>query len=55
MKGILFDCDGVLVDSERWSCGAWTPVIERRGIEVELADIKAFLGRSDAAVLAHYA
>ena len=55
MKGILFDCDGVLVDSERWSCGAWIPVLKRCGIEVELADIKAFLGRSDAAVLAHYA
>ena len=55
MKGILFDCDGVLVDSERWSCGAWISVLKRCGIEVDLADIEAFLGRSDAAVLAHYA
>ena len=55
MKGILFDCDGVLVDSDRWSCGAWIPLLKRCGIEVELSDIKAFLGHSDAAVLAQYA
>jgi HAD superfamily hydrolase (TIGR01509 family) len=55
MYGILFDCDGVLVDSERWSCGAWIPVLKTRGIRAELADIEVFLGQSDAAVLAHYA
>ena len=55
MSGILFDCDGVLVDSEQWSCGAWVPVLKKHGIDVELADIQVFLGRSDASVLAHYA
>lgn len=55
MFGILFDCDGVLVDSERWSCGAWVPVLKQHHINVNLTDIQAFLGRSDAAVLAHYA
>lgn len=55
MYGVLFDCDGVLVDSERWSCGAWLPVLKKRGIDAELADIEAFLGQSDATVLAHYA
>lgn len=55
MSGILFDCDGVLVDSEQWSCGAWIPVLKKHGIDVELADIQVFLGRSDASVLAHYA
>ncbi len=55
MYGVIFDCDGVLVDSERWSCGAWLPVLKKRGIDAELADIEAFLGQSDGAVLAHYA
>lgn len=52
--GLIFDCDGVLVDSEAFSCGAWLPVLRRRGIEVELPDIEAFIGQSDQAVLAHY-
>lgn len=55
MYGVIFDCDGVLVDSEPWSCGAWLPVLKKRGINAELADIEAFLGQSDGAVLAHYA
>lgn len=53
-RGLIFDCDGVLVDSEKFSCGAWLPVLRRRGIAVELADIEAFIGQSDQAVLAHY-
>ncbi len=54
MYGIIFDCDGVLVDSEKWSCGAWLPVLQHQGIEAELTDIEAFLGQSDAAVLQHF-
>lgn len=54
ISGVIFDCDGVLVDSEKFSCGAWLPVLRRRGIEVELSDIEAFIGQSDQAVLEHY-
>ncbi|MBI2886986.1 MAG: HAD hydrolase-like protein, partial [Chloroflexi bacterium] len=54
ISGLIFDCDGVLVDSEKFSCGAWLPVLRRRGIEVELSDIEAFIGQSDQAVLEHY-
>jgi HAD superfamily hydrolase (TIGR01509 family) len=54
MYGILFDCDGVLVDSEKWSCGAWLPVLAKRGIEAQLSDIEAFIGQSDNAVLDHF-
>jgi len=28
-KGVIFDCDGVLVDSEALSCGAWNILFER--------------------------
>lgn len=51
---VIWDCDGVLVDSEKLSCSAWLPVLRRRGIEVELADIEVFIGRADPDVLAHY-
>ncbi len=54
MYGILFDCDGVLVDSENLSCGAWLPVLAKRGIHSQLADIEAFIGQSDSAVLKHF-
>jgi len=54
MSALIFDCDGVLVDSEKLSCGAWLPVLERRGIHAVLADIEAFIGKSDQAVLDHY-
>jgi HAD superfamily hydrolase (TIGR01509 family) len=51
MIGVIFDCDGVLVDSEKLSCGAWLPVLARRGLRVELAEIETLIGKSDAAVL----
>lgn len=54
MDACVFDCDGVLVDSEKLSCGAWLPVLARRGIRAELADIEVFIGKSDAAVLEHF-
>ena len=54
MSALIFDCDGVLVDSEKLSCGTWLPVLERRGIHAALADIEAFIGKSDQAVLDHY-
>ena len=54
MVSVIFDCDGVLVDSEKLSCGAWLPVLHRGGIEAELADVEAFIGRSEEAVLDHF-
>ena len=54
IQGLIFDCDGVLVDSEQFSCGAWLPLLRRRGVKVELPDIEAFIGQSDQAVLEHY-
>ncbi len=48
---LIWDCDGVLVDSEKHSCSAWLPVLARRGIDVDLDYIETFIGRSDGAVL----
>src|SRR5437868_3702781 len=53
---IIFDCDGVLVDSEVLSCQCLSDVLATYGITLQLADaLEQFLGRSTAAVLQHYA
>ena len=54
MAGVIFDCDGVLVDSELVSCGAWLPVLARHGVSAELGEIERFIGRSDSEVLEHF-
>jgi HAD superfamily hydrolase (TIGR01509 family) len=54
IKGIIFDCDGVLVDSEKLSCGVWVPVLARHGITTDLDEIEQFIGRSDAALLDYF-
>jgi HAD superfamily hydrolase (TIGR01509 family) len=48
---IIFDCDGVLVDSEVLSCNALIACLHRHAIEIDLATaLDAFLGRSPQAV-----
>ena len=49
---LIWDCDGVLVDSEKHSCSAWLPVLRRRGIDVDMDYIETFIGRSDQDLLA---
>jgi len=52
---IIFDCDGVLVDSELLSCRCLTEVLAAHGIELGLDQaLDLFLGRSTTAVLEHY-
>jgi HAD superfamily hydrolase (TIGR01509 family) len=52
---IIFDCDGVLVDSEVLSCECLSEVLASYGITLDLAAaLELFLGRSTAAVLQHY-
>jgi HAD superfamily hydrolase (TIGR01509 family) len=53
---IIFDCDGVLVDSEVLSCRCLSEVLGACGIKLELDQaLELFLGRSTTAVLQHYA
>ena len=54
MLGIIFDCDGVLVDSEHMSLASWPPVLARHGIQVGIDQIEPFIGKSDRAVLEHF-
>jgi HAD superfamily hydrolase (TIGR01509 family) len=52
---IIFDCDGVLVDSELLSCGSLAAVLGQSGIVLSLDEaLDLFLGRSTKAVLQHY-
>jgi HAD superfamily hydrolase (TIGR01509 family) len=52
---IIFDCDGVLVDSEMLSCRCLMDVLRRHGIEVDLNVVfERFLGRSVRAVTDYY-
>ncbi len=53
---IIFDCDGVLVDSELLSCQCLSEVLATCGVRLELAEaLELFLGRSITTVLQHYA
>jgi HAD superfamily hydrolase (TIGR01509 family) len=52
---IIFDCDGVLVDSEVLSCRCLCDVLATCDIRLALPEaLELFLGRSTAAVLQHY-
>src|SRR5579862_5900459 len=52
---IIFDCDGVLVDSEVLSCRCLSEVLARYGINLGLEQaLDLFLGRSVTAVREHY-
>lgn len=53
---IIFDCDGVLVDSEVLSCRCLAEVLAGYGITIGTDEIvRRFLGRNTAAVLEYYA
>ena len=51
---IIFDCDGVLVDSEVLSCRCLSAVLAGYGIDLGVEQaLELFLGRSTAAVMMH--
>jgi beta-phosphoglucomutase-like phosphatase (HAD superfamily) len=49
-RPVIFDCDGVLVDSEALSWEAWSSAIEVRGGTVTDADVRELTGRTAQAV-----
>ena len=52
---VIFDCDGVLVDSETTACQALADVLGAHGLPIRLEDVfRLFLGRSFQAVEAFY-
>jgi HAD superfamily hydrolase (TIGR01509 family) len=52
---VIFDCDGVLVDSELLSCQCLSDELSEFGISLTLAQaLELFLGRSTSAVVQHF-
>lgn len=47
IKGIIFDMDGVIVDSEEFICEAATKMFAERGIEVSPSDFIPFVGTGE--------
>ncbi|MBW7963110.1 HAD family hydrolase [Bradyrhizobium sp. BR 10261] len=52
---IIFDCDGVLVDSELLSCRCLSEVLAQFGLQLSVEQaLELFLGRSTGAIEQHY-
>lgn len=52
---IVFDCDGVLIDSEVLSCGCLSALLCEHGYQVDMQDVfERFLGRSFSVVEEQY-
>jgi len=52
---IIFDCDGVLVDSELLSCRCLSEVLAEFGLQLSVEQaLELFLGRSSKAIEQHY-
>lgn len=47
VKGVIFDMDGVLVDSEPFICKAACMMFAERGLEVEPEDFEPFVGMGE--------
>ena len=55
MEAVIFDCDGVLVDSESLCWDAWRAVLGRYDMRVEPADTALLIGLPDAEIAAFFA
>ncbi|HWK25260.1 MAG TPA: HAD family phosphatase [Solirubrobacter sp.] len=53
--GVVFDCDGTLVDSEPLAGEAWRRILARHSYELTTADLSACVGRSYAHTHAYLA
>ena len=52
---VIFDCDGVVVDSEVLSCDCLTDAFHAHGVALELDEVvERFVGRSTATVEAYW-
>jgi len=52
---IIFDCDGVVVDSEILSCGCLLTLLRQHQIEIDLAEVyERFLGRNYQTIVDQY-
>ena len=54
MRPVVFDCDGVLVDSEELAWSAWRRVLARHDITLTAEDIALLTGRTDTDAHRHF-
>ena len=54
-EGVVFDCDGVLVDSEPLSLKAWRRALAAHGYQLVDDDFHRFVGSTDRHVAEHFA
>lgn len=52
VDAVLFDCDGVLLDSEPASEWAWRTTLEEEG--ADLGDFSEWVGKTDQAIAVHF-
>jgi HAD superfamily hydrolase (TIGR01509 family) len=53
-NAVIFDCDGVLVDSETLSCTATADIMNARGIKTDLQEVKRFIGKSKREIFKYF-
>lgn len=51
IKAIIFDCDGVLVDTEELKFQAWAKVLEESGITLSLERYQSLIGQTGLSIL----
>jgi beta-phosphoglucomutase len=51
IKGVLFDMDGVLVDSEAFICKAAIEMFSEKGVHVKEEDFQPFVGMGENSYL----
>ena len=54
MRPIVFDCDGVLVDSEALAWSAWREMLDQHGIDLTSEDVALLTGRTDRDAHVHF-
>jgi HAD superfamily hydrolase (TIGR01509 family) len=52
---VIFDCDGVLVDSESASAAAWRAALARFGYHIDAVTFAGFVGTTDRALAVAFA
>lgn len=55
IRAVVFDCDGVLVDSEASAWRVWTDVLAGHGVVVDAQDIRELTGRTQPDVYRAFA
>jgi HAD superfamily hydrolase (TIGR01509 family) len=53
-SALIFDCDGVLADSEQFSIDAWFELLKEYGIQTTLEEINTFTGKTTLEVIKYF-